>query len=118
MSIPRPLCSLCEHLPRMRGRKIRAFPPPFTGEVAKGRRGRGFLTQVLLATIGVAVLVTTQTHAAAAPVDFYKGKTVFVVIGYSPGGGYDLYARILSQHLGKHIPGNPTIVPQNMPGAG
>ena len=55
---------------------------------------------------------------AAAPADFYKGKTVSVIIGYSAGGGYDLYARVLAQHLGKHIPGNPTVVPQNMPGAG
>jgi tripartite-type tricarboxylate transporter receptor subunit TctC len=55
---------------------------------------------------------------AAAPADFYKGKTLFVIIGYSPGGGYDLYARLLAQHLGRHIPGNPTVIPQNMPGAG
>ena len=41
-----------------------------------------------------------------------------MIIGYSPGGGYDLYARVLSQHMGRHIPGNPTLIPQNMPGAG
>ena len=50
--------------------------------------------------------------------DFYKGKNVDLVIGYSPGGGYDLYARMVGQHLSKHIPGNPTIIPRNMPGAG
>ena len=50
--------------------------------------------------------------------DFYKGKTINLVIGFSVGGGYDLYARMLARHMGKHIPGNPTIVPQNMPGAG
>jgi tripartite-type tricarboxylate transporter receptor subunit TctC len=55
---------------------------------------------------------------AAAPGDFYKGRTIFIIIGYSAGGGYDLYARVLAQHMGKHIPGNPTVVPQNMPGAG
>lgn len=59
-----------------------------------------------------------SADAAQPAADFYKGKTVFVIIGYSPGGGYDLYARLLSQHLGKHIPGNPTVIPQNMPGAG
>ena len=60
----------------------------------------------------------------AAPVrsdavsDFYEGRQVRLLIGYSAGGGYDTYARLLARHLGKHIPGNPTIVPQNMPGAG
>lgn len=49
---------------------------------------------------------------------FYSGRTISVVIGTSAGGGYDLYARVLAKYLGKHIPGNPTIVPQNMPGAG
>jgi tripartite-type tricarboxylate transporter receptor subunit TctC len=50
--------------------------------------------------------------------DFYKGKTVELYIGYSVGGGYDLYARYLARHMGKHIPGNPTVVPKNMEGAG
>ena len=50
--------------------------------------------------------------------EFYKGKTINLAIGFSVGGGYDLYARHLARHMGKHIPGNPTIVPQNMAGAG
>jgi tripartite-type tricarboxylate transporter receptor subunit TctC len=50
--------------------------------------------------------------------DFYRGKTVNVVIGYTPGGGYDVFARLLVQHMGRYIPGNPTLVAQNMPGAG
>src|ERR1700726_224803 len=50
--------------------------------------------------------------------DFYAGKNVQLVIGYATGGGYDDYARMLGRHIGRHIPGNPTIVPQNMPGAG
>ena len=49
---------------------------------------------------------------------FYRGKNVTLLISYSVGGGYDLYARLLARFLGKHIPGNPTIVPENMPGAG
>lgn len=57
--------------------------------------------------------------AAADPVeDFYKGRQVNLVIGYSPGGGYDVYARVLGRHIGRYIPGNPNIVIQNMPGAG
>jgi tripartite-type tricarboxylate transporter receptor subunit TctC len=50
--------------------------------------------------------------------DFYRGKTVNLIIGYSVGGGYDLYGRLVSRHIGKHIPGRPAIVPQNMTGAG
>lgn len=49
---------------------------------------------------------------------FYRGKTVTVAVGYSAGGGFDLYARLLARHLGKYIPGNPTVIVQNMPGAG
>jgi tripartite-type tricarboxylate transporter receptor subunit TctC len=56
--------------------------------------------------------------AAQSPADFYKGKILEFYIGYSVGGGYDLYARTVARHLGKHIPGNPTVVPKNMEGAG
>jgi tripartite-type tricarboxylate transporter receptor subunit TctC len=55
---------------------------------------------------------------AQSVADFYKGKSVTLAIGFPVGGGYDLYARTLARHMGKHIPGNPSIVPQNMPGAG
>jgi tripartite-type tricarboxylate transporter receptor subunit TctC len=55
---------------------------------------------------------------ADAVSDFYKGKTVTVIVGYSAGGGYDLYARALARHMGRHIPGQPTMVVNNMPGAG
>ena len=58
-------------------------------------------------------------HARAdAIADFYKGRTITLIVGYGPGGGYDLFARLMARHLGRHIPGNPTIVVQNMPGAG
>jgi tripartite-type tricarboxylate transporter receptor subunit TctC len=59
--------------------------------------------------------------AAAQPSradDFYRGRTLSMVIGYTAGGAYDLYARVLARHIGRYIPGNPTIVPQNMAGAG
>jgi tripartite-type tricarboxylate transporter receptor subunit TctC len=57
--------------------------------------------------------------AAAQPVEqFYKGKSIELAIGYPPAGSNDVYARLLARHLGKHILGNPTIVPQNRPGAG
>lgn len=55
--------------------------------------------------------------AAADPVaDFYKGKTVSLIIGYSAGGGADLWARFIARHLGRHIPGSPNVIVQNMPG--
>jgi tripartite-type tricarboxylate transporter receptor subunit TctC len=50
--------------------------------------------------------------------DFYRGRKIDMIIGYSPGGTYDLYARLVARHLGSHIPGKPIIVPRNMPGAG
>jgi len=64
-----------------------------------------------------ALTLAAPAHAQSVE-DFYRGKTVTILIGFSAGGGYDLYARLLARHLGKHIPGNPTVVPQNMPGAG
>src|SRR5579871_717760 len=59
-----------------------------------------------------------QAKAAQSPAEFYAGKSIDLYIGYSVGGGYDLYARVLARHFGKHIPGNPTVVPKNMEGAG
>jgi tripartite-type tricarboxylate transporter receptor subunit TctC len=70
-----------------------------------------------VAAIGAFLLFASLAHAQS-PEDFYKGKTVELYIGYSVGGGYDLYARVLARHIGKFIPGHPTIVPKNMEGAG
>src|SRR5262249_4411548 len=57
--------------------------------------------------------------AKSEPVaEFFAGKTVRIYVGYAPGGGYDVYARTLARHMQRHIPGNPTLVVQNMPGAG
>jgi tripartite-type tricarboxylate transporter receptor subunit TctC len=55
---------------------------------------------------------------AQSVADFYKGKTLHVLIGYGEGGGYDIYGRLFAEFLPRHLPGNPTIIPQNMPGAG
>jgi tripartite-type tricarboxylate transporter receptor subunit TctC len=65
----------------------------------------------------LAIFVSAPVHAETVS-QFYAGKTVRLVIGYAPGGGYDLYARTLARHIGRHIPGAPNIVVQNMPGAG
>src|SRR5215510_8942901 len=61
--------------------------------------------------------VASQASAARAD-DFYQGKTLSLVVGYSAGGGYDINARLISRHIGRHIPGTPTVVVVNMPGAG
>jgi tripartite-type tricarboxylate transporter receptor subunit TctC len=66
----------------------------------------------------LAAMPLTPAAAADGVADFYRGKNVEMYIGYSAGGGYDVYARLLARHIGKHIPGNPTVVPKNMPGAG
>jgi tripartite-type tricarboxylate transporter receptor subunit TctC len=70
-----------------------------------------------LSAIASAALVIA-TAASATADDFYKGKTVRVTVGLAPGGGYDTYARIVARHMGKHIPGNPSFVVDNMEGAG
>jgi tripartite-type tricarboxylate transporter receptor subunit TctC len=65
----------------------------------------------------VMVLAAPQARADAVE-DFYKGKQITLIVSYGPGGGYDVYARVLARYMPKYIPGNPTIVIQNMPGAG
>jgi len=73
-----------------------------------------FVTCLILA--GLAVF--RAAPGAADPIsDFYKGKTMRVIIGYEPGGGFDAYARLLADHLPRHLPGSPVIVVQSMPGA-
>jgi tripartite-type tricarboxylate transporter receptor subunit TctC len=73
---------------------------------------------MLLATTLLAALVNAAATPAAAQADVLAGKSVQMIIGFGPGGGYDLWARTLGRHIGKHLPGNPNVVPQNMPGAG
>ncbi len=69
--------------------------------------------------LAVALTWATAPQANADPIaDFYHGKSLRMLIGYGPGGGYDLYGRLVAEFLPRHIPGNPTIVPQNMPGGG
>jgi tripartite-type tricarboxylate transporter receptor subunit TctC len=74
-------------------------------------------TPLCLTFIVLAGLSTQPAHAQAVA-DFYQGKTVSIIIGGSAGGGFDTLARAIGRHIGKHIPGNPSIVAKNMPGAG
>jgi tripartite-type tricarboxylate transporter receptor subunit TctC len=75
--------------------------------------------RIAIAAVALAALAALQisTVTAQSAAEFYQGKSIDLEIGYSVGGGYDLYARLLARHLGQHIPGNPTIVPRNMEGA-
>ena len=68
-------------------------------------------------TFGAMALVTSSLVSAAAD-DFYRGKVIRIVVGFSAGGGFDAYARALSRRMGKYIPGEPTVIVENMPGAG
>ncbi len=65
-----------------------------------------------------AIMAFAPGAQAQSVADFYKGKTVTIYIAFSPGGTYDLFGRMVARHIGKHIPGNPTVIGSNMPGAG
>jgi tripartite-type tricarboxylate transporter receptor subunit TctC len=66
----------------------------------------------------VAVLAAVSPAAAESVADFYKGKTIAIVMGTGPGGSYDLYGRTIAEHFGRHIPGHPSFIVEHMPGAG
>jgi tripartite-type tricarboxylate transporter receptor subunit TctC len=73
------------------------------------------LVTCLLALSALPVLNEARADAVS---DFYRGKTVTIIVGYTAGGGYDIYARALARHMGKHLPGNPSFIVQNLTGAG
>jgi tripartite-type tricarboxylate transporter receptor subunit TctC len=77
--------------------------------LATGFRAGSLVLAAALAAIGT---------APATAQDYFAGKSIDLLVGAPPGGGYDIYGRIVARHIGRHIPGNPTIVPKNMPGAG
>jgi tripartite-type tricarboxylate transporter receptor subunit TctC len=81
---------------------------------------QGILGRVLGigAVAAVFALALSSNAQADAVADFYKGKRITILIGFGAGGGYDTTTRLVSRHFGRHVPGNPTIVPQNMPGSG
>jgi tripartite-type tricarboxylate transporter receptor subunit TctC len=73
------------------------------------------MLKLLSAFAATALLTSAATAQDVA--SFYKGKTVRIIVGFSAGGGYDHYARVLARHIGRHIPGEPNVIVQNMPGA-
>jgi tripartite-type tricarboxylate transporter receptor subunit TctC len=66
----------------------------------------------------VAAAIFAAPADAQSPAESLAGRNVTLIIGFGPGGGYDLWGRLVARHIGKHLPGNPTVVAQNMPGAG
>jgi len=83
------------------------------------RRPNRFFKTFLSAVAGATLLFGSNIASHAAEPDaFYKGKTVFIYIGFAPGGSYDYFGRLVARHLGKHLSGNPTVIAESMPGAG
>ena len=74
------------------------------------------MTRVPKLLLGLAVAIAVNDSSQAQ--DFYKDKTVTIIVGYSPGGSFDLYARVLARYIGRYLPGNPTRIVENMTGAG
>jgi tripartite-type tricarboxylate transporter receptor subunit TctC len=77
---------------------------------------RPFARLGLIAVVGAAGLLLPALPARSA--DVYAGKTIDIIVGSAPGGGYDIYSRTIARHMAAHIPGNPAIIVKNMPGAG
>src|SRR5580704_1155211 len=69
-------------------------------------------------TVVLVIITAGSVRAQDAVETFYKGRQIDLIVGYGPGGGYDLTARLLARHIGRFIPGNPSIAVQNMAGAG
>ena len=76
------------------------------------------LPRTLCACLALAASLALAAPGSAQETEFYRGKTVSVLMGTGPGGSYDLYGRTIAEHLGRHIPGNPTVIVEHMPGAG
>ena len=76
----------------------------------------------MIKATGLALIIlltfSSGAHAASADQDFYRGRTVRIIVGFAAGGGFDAYARVIARNMGRHIPGNPSIIVDNMTGAG
>src|ERR1700680_1098657 len=88
------------------------------GRPARARKPMRSDQQLLPAVAIVSALIVAGSAPASTQPELLAGKSVQMIIGFGAGGGYDLWGRIVGRHIGKHLPGHPTVVPQNMPGAG
>jgi tripartite-type tricarboxylate transporter receptor subunit TctC len=91
--------------------------PPRTSGLAMTKRSV-FLAALACLQLVLAPSISVAQFGGANDDDFFRGKTVTIIIPIGPGGAYDAYARLIARHLGKRLPGNPTIIARNMPGAG
>ncbi len=89
---------------------------PRAGRTAASWRLAGLLGPLVI--IGVFGPAIVRPAGADAVSDFFAGKSVSLITGFPPGGGYDSYIRVLARHYGKYVPGHPAMIPSNMPGAG
>ena len=78
----------------------------------------GRLFRFIACTVAALLAFSQTLSAADDPAAFYRGQTVRIIVGYGAGGGFDVYARVLARHIGSHIPGNPRVIVENMPGGG
>src|SRR5262249_39804010 len=105
--------ALCQSVADFAGAPFQARLRPTVAAKDRGGGGLPMPRLTALPLIAAALALPAGGAAAQGVADFYRGKTVNFIVGFGPGGGYDLYPRVLSRHLGRHIPGNPTVVVQN-----
>jgi tripartite-type tricarboxylate transporter receptor subunit TctC len=97
---------------------VGSLSPPGRGSTPHSRYCVRQFVISIVAGLLAAFLFVTPALAQGAVENFYRGRQVNLIVGYGPGGGYDGVARLLARHLGRYLPGNPSVVVQNMPGAG
>src|SRR5258706_5346130 len=122
---PRRACSSCRRATTSNARTSRNSATSWPDAVPRRDDESAFMSinrcggAISLATAALLAAVAAGSVRAQDAVEaFYKGRQINLIVGYGPGGGYDLTARLLARHLGRFIPGNPSIVVQNMVGAG
>src|SRR4030042_7024052 len=96
--------------------QVGGLKPNFIPNQIYPKEGNMYKKIVSLATVIIGLTLISNIALGASP--FYEGKTIRIIVGYSAGGGYDTYARTIARHMGKHIPGQPSIIVENMTGAG
>src|SRR5262245_93553 len=83
-----------------------------------GRMTAATVGKVITVALAAAIVLSAMPARAQPVAEFYRGKTLRMLVGYGPGGGYDIYGRLVAEFLARHLPGNPTIMPEKMRGAG
>src|SRR5438093_13576303 len=81
-------------------------------------KGTPMQVSIRLSALILSAVLVSATDNGFAQTNFYEGKTIRLIVGFTAGGGYDAYTRTIGRHMGKHIPGNPVMIVENMPGAG